>query len=245
MVLQYICVATENKLYLPYLKQLLPELVILGKNKKWDGFITKIKLIYKYLKTLNDDDIVCIIDAYDILPTKNIHHLEKRFVKIMDKNPKVKMIIGYDKNDSDTIESFSQDLFGSVDGKRINGGNYIGYVKNILDIYRIILQNEDFEDDQIELTKYANKFPEHIYIDKNKILFNVVNQPLKQNVKDENCKSCFIHANTNGYLEDFLLSEHNIVVSHFEKLQNFKDNIDGIIKKIIYYESCSRKKYIK
>ena len=242
MVVQYICVATENKLYLPYLKQLVPELVILGKNKKWNGFITKFKLIYKYLKTLNDDDIVCIIDAYDILPTKNIHRIENRFNKIMDKNPKVKMIIGYDKNDSDMIESFSQDLFGSIDGE--NGGNYIGYVKNILDIYRIILQNEDFEDDQIEITKYANKFPEHIYIDKNKILFNVVNQPLIQNDKDENCKSCFIHANMNGFLEDFLLSEHNIIVSHSEKLQNFKDNIDGIIKKIIYYETCTRKKYI-
>jgi hypothetical protein len=236
MTLYYVCVATENKLYFPYLKQLIPDLVVLGMNKKWKGFSTKIKLIYKFLKTLNDNDIVCIIDAYDILPIKQNQQIEKRFVKIIDKNPNVKIIIGYDKNDNDIDESFSQYLFGSFNGKRINGGNYMGYVKNILYIYRIILQNEYFKDDQIELTKYLNKFPEHVYIDTNKIFFNVVNKPLLQNNIDENCKSYFIHANMNGYLEDFLLEHHNIIVNPIDRIHNVRDNFNGVIKKLNMYK---------
>lgn len=71
-MIHYVCVATKSKLYFPYLKQLLPELTVLGMGTKWKGFIMKYELLGEYLKILNNDnDIVCFIDAYDILPTKN------------------------------------------------------------------------------------------------------------------------------------------------------------------------------
>ena len=34
-MIHYVCVATESKLYFPYLKQLIPELVVLVMNMKW------------------------------------------------------------------------------------------------------------------------------------------------------------------------------------------------------------------
>ena len=71
------------KLYLPYLKLLIPDLVILGMNTKWEGFITKYKLLLAYLNNINnaisDDDIICFIDAYDVLPTKRMNDLEKTY----------------------------------------------------------------------------------------------------------------------------------------------------------------------
>ena len=73
---------------------MLPELVVLGMGMKWKGLIMKYDLMIKYLKTLNDDDIVCFIDAYDVLPTKNIVKLEKKFVKFSEKHSKVKMVVG-------------------------------------------------------------------------------------------------------------------------------------------------------
>ena len=42
--IKYVCVATEMKLYLPSLKQLIPDVVILGLHTPWEGFITKYKL---------------------------------------------------------------------------------------------------------------------------------------------------------------------------------------------------------
>ena len=93
----YVCVATESKLYLPYLQKLIPNLIILGLNTKWKGVITKYKLFRKYLNSVEDDRIVVFIDAYDVLPTKNIDKLEKQFINFSIKNPDVKMIVGFDK----------------------------------------------------------------------------------------------------------------------------------------------------
>lgn len=84
-MIYYIRIATENKFYLPYLNQLIPNLIILGMNMKWEGYIMKPKLVNKYLKTLNNNDIVCVIDAYDILPTKNIINLKKNLLIFVKK----------------------------------------------------------------------------------------------------------------------------------------------------------------
>jgi hypothetical protein len=232
-MIHFICVATDNKLYLPYLKQLIPDLVILGMGMKWGGFIMKYQLIFDYLKTLNDDDIVCIIDAYDILPTKNIIYLENRFNECIKKNPNVKMIIGCDKNDDNILfEVLGRCVFGSINNTRLNGGQYIGFVKNIKHIFNNFDINT-FKDDQIELTKYAINNPNDIHIDITKQFFNVVTKPLSQ-VKN-NSKACFIHANLNGNLEDFLLEEHSIKVSENEKISNYIINIKDCIKKVKMY----------
>ena len=125
-MIHYICVATKSKLYFPYLKQLIPQLVVLGMGMKWTDYSLKIKLLMEYLETLKDDDIVCFIDAYDVLPTNNIVKLEKQFVKFINKKSEVKMIVGGGviKN---RIQKIANDLvFGE---SPINSGTYIGYVK--------------------------------------------------------------------------------------------------------------------
>ena len=96
--IKFVCVATEMKLYLPYLKQLIPDLVILGLNTKWDGFFTKYRLFNEYLSNLNDNDIVCFLDAYDVLPTKNINTLYDKLISTIQNYPDTKMIVAYDKS---------------------------------------------------------------------------------------------------------------------------------------------------
>lgn len=233
-MIHFVCVATENKLYLPYLKQLIPDLVILGMGIKWKGFVMKYELIIDYLKSLNDDDIVCFVDAYDILPTKNIIHLEDRFNEFMKKNPNVKMIIGSDKSNNILSDIFGSYMFGNINGNsRLNGGQYIGYVKNISYILNKIFDITTFKDDQIELTKYAINNPDDIHIDNVKHFFNVKTNPLIQT--KNNYDSCFLHANANGQLEDFLLEEYNIIVPLNIKIQNYIMNIEGMCKKLKLY----------
>jgi len=231
-MIHYVCVATDNKLYLPYLKLLIPDLVVLGMGMKWKGFVMKFELMIDYLKTLNENDIVCFVDAYDVIPTKNIIYLESRFNEFMEKNPNVKMIIGYDVQDSFLLDLLGNYTFNSVNNLRLNSGTYIGYVKNI----NYILNKFDLtivKDDQLELTKYSDNNQNDIYIDKDKFFFNVKTKPLFQ-IKN-NHDTCFLHANVNGQLEDFLLEEHNIIVPLDIKIQNYTNNIKGLLKKMKLY----------
>jgi hypothetical protein len=236
-MIHYVCVATENKLYLPFLKQLIPDLVVLGMGMKWKGLIMKYELLNEYLDSLEDDDIVCFLDAYDVLPTKNIVHLESQFIDFSRKNPEVKIIIGYDKVEHNFIHEFlEQQIFGTIDGDRINSGQYIGYVKNIKEIMKYILSNITCPnpDDQIELTKYTNQHKKHCHIDKDRLFFNVITCHLLQ-VKNNNSACSFLHANGNGFLEDFLLEHHNIEVNPLQKVMNIINNVEGICKKLTLY----------
>jgi len=246
-MIKYVCVATEMKLYLPYLKQLLPELVVLGLNTKWDGFITKYKLLREYLSTpeIQDDDIICFIDAYDVLPTKNIALLETKYQTFMKEHPDIKIIVGYDKVDNFIHEYLCRMTFGTVNDIRLNSGQFIGTAKNIREIITHILDTTaHFQTDQIELTKYANK-NKTVYIDINEEFFYVKSLPLQQvllpKIVSINAVA-FIHANGNGCLEHFLYEEHNIQVQLKERWFNFLDNVKGVLRKIIIYDLINLRK---
>jgi len=236
-MIHYVCVATESKLYFPYLKQLIPTLVVLGMDMEWKGFIMKHELLAEYLKTVNDNDSVCFLDAYDVLPTKNIIHLEEKFKNFSQRNPNVKMIIGYDKAHYKIHELIESVVFDTIDGDRINSGQFIGYAKNIKIIINDLLLNANPNkyDDQIELTKYIKKNKKDFYIDKECDFFNVITTPLKQIVNNKPNVS-FVHANSNGMLENFLLINHNIRVNKLDKIKNFIENSKSISRKIKVYK---------
>ena len=42
---------------------------IIGNGMKWENFMTKIKECLRYIKTLNSNQIVAIVDAYDVMAT--------------------------------------------------------------------------------------------------------------------------------------------------------------------------------
>jgi len=249
--IKYVCVATEIKLYLPYLKQLIPDLVILGLNKKWEGFITKYKLLNQYLSSdkIHDDTIICFIDAYDVLPTNNIINFEKTYSEFIKNHQDIKMIVGYDIVENVVHEYLCQDIFGTVDDMRLNSGQFIGTAKNIREIINYILDNtSNFQTDQIELTKYANNFKNDIYIDTNNDFFYVKSRPLKQvllpSITIGGTGPAFIHANGNGFLDDFLFKEHGIYISIKERILHFIENIKGSLKKIIIYDLIYIKKHL-
>ena len=216
-MIHYVCVATESKLYFPYLKQLLPELTVLGMGMNWKGFIMKYELLTEYLETFNDDDIVCFIDAYDVLPTKNIVNLEKQFVKFSNKYPKVKIVVGGVTHNK--IQKICNDFI--FDNCNLNSGTYIGYVKPIKRVILQILQRTNILDDQVEMIHYAKHHPTDIHIDTNNDFFCVVSKPLQQINLNGNKKCSFIHANGNGCLEDFLLEHHKIYIDINTKLANY------------------------
>jgi hypothetical protein len=246
------------KLYLPYLQELVPNLVILGLNSRWEGFITKYKLLLEYLSSANipDDALICFIDAYDVLPTKQLAKLETTYRNFIKVNPGVKMIVGYDKVDNIIHEYLCQVIFGTIDDARLNSGQFIGTAKHIREIVSHIVETTShFQTDQIELTKYANQFKSEIYIDVNQEFFYVKSRPLQQVLLPKSAAGpsaagpsaagpAFIHANGNGFLNQFLAEEHAIQVGLSERWTNIYENVKGVMRKIIIYDLIYIKKYI-
>ena len=231
-MIHYVCVATENKLYFPYLKQLLPDLVVLGMGMKWTGFIMKYELIVEYLKTLKDDDILCFLDAYDVLPTKNIVNLGQQFIEFSKTHPKTKIIVGGGII-TNPIQKICNDII--FDNSELNSGTYIGYVKEILYVLSDIIKKPNICDDQVELIKYSKQNPNDIYIDNNSDFFCVVSTPLQPVMLNGNDKCSFIHANGNGCLEDFLKEHHNINCGLDVRLNNYIIHSQAMSSKVQTY----------
>lgn len=241
-MIHYVCVATESKLYLPYLKLAIPELVILGMNQPWEGYITKFKLFGSYLQTIPNDDIVCFIDSWDVIPTKKINYLENQFIEFSNNNPKVKMIVGHDNHkDLPFHKQINKIFFINEKKDRLNAGQFIGYVKNVKPVIEYILEknknlskNKKYSD-STELTNYAKLFPGELFSDDKNIFFKIVTTPLMQvKIKEINYTYSFVHANANGRLEDLIENEYNIIISKQNRKENFYIHVNSLWKKIKY-----------
>jgi hypothetical protein len=219
--LYIVTVVTESKYYFPYLvescKRHNRELTILGFNQKWQGFTWRTKLMLDFLKKLDPNDVVCFIDGYDVICTRNLNELKDEFFKIK-KETNCKIIVGHDKVPF-IFESIPVTLFfGLCKNTNINAGTYIGLASDLLiilkNIYDLSPYNET--DDQVNLIKYCNLINNNdIYIDVPSKLFLTLGFPFKELDKlfkfkinenkeliYQNNKPFFLHAPGNGYLDN-------------------------------------------
>ena len=89
MKLKNIVVATEKKGYYHVLEESCKrhniELIPLGMGEEWTGFTKKFELWRDYLNTLDDNEIVMINDAYDVVILEDGDTIIKKF-KSYNKN---------------------------------------------------------------------------------------------------------------------------------------------------------------
>ena len=244
--LHIVTVATDSKYYFPYLirscKRNGKELEVLGFGEKWQGFTWRYELMIEYLKSIPENDIVCFIDGYDVVCTRDLNELKEAFIKIKNQN-NCKIIVGNDKIQNNFLFKFFHNIFfGKCNNISINAGTYIGYSKDILYILEKINsnKNEDDKDDQILLTNYCINNPNDIYIDIDSKLFLTMLYPLTDldkhvEIKNNkliynNNKPFFIHAAGHGFLDNILIKLN----------YNYNDNIkkeyyNEILKKIPHY----------
>ena len=229
--LHIVTVATDSKYYFPYLirscKRNGKELEVLGFGEKWQGFTWKYELMIEYLKSIPENDIVCFIDGYDVVCTRDLNELKEAFIKIKNQN-NCKIIVGNDKIQNNFLFKFFHNIFfGKCNNISINSGTYIGYSKDILYILEKINsnKNENDNDDQILLTNYCINNPNDIYIDVDCKLFLTLLYPLTdldKHVEIKNNKLIynnnepfFIHAAGYGFLDNILIKLN----------YNYNDNI--------------------
>jgi hypothetical protein len=158
-----VTVATKSEGYFNYLvescKRNGGKLEVLGWGQEWKGFMMKIYLFKDYLNNLDDDDIVCFVDGYDVIILQPVDKIETLF-----RNSGKKILFSQDSNADiiPFIEMFCKYYFGTYKNYRLNAGTFIGYVKYFKKIFNNICNeyncNDKNLDDQIIFTKICNKY---------------------------------------------------------------------------------------
>jgi len=169
-----VTIATKPGGYLKWLEQSSLrngiKLTILGMGSEWKGYITKCILVKEFLENLPEDDIVCIIDAYDVLMIQHVEILKDKFIKHTE-NTDYKLICTPD----DISNVISKWFYGTEEDLLINAGTYIGFSGFIKDMYKKMIDlynlNNVFSDDQFLLNKFYKNHKNEILIDTNKKFF--------------------------------------------------------------------------
>lgn len=150
------------------------KITVLGWGDKWTGFRGKLLAVYKFVSKLNCDDLVIILDGFDVwingtLQTVvNLFKLRKYkvlFSKELEWNIK---ILGKYLQDRVFPTTCSNNV-------TINMGLYMGYTKYLKLIFEKILQTDE-SDDQRAMNKICGGF-DFISIDNNTEIFeNIQNE---------------------------------------------------------------------
>jgi len=229
--LHIVTVVTESKYYFPYLVESCrrngKELEILGFGQKWKGFNWRFKLMIEYLKALPDNDIVCVVDGYDVICTRNLNELKNSFLSLYNQK-KCKIIIGYDnlKHTNYLNKLHVSISYGSCKSISLNAGTYIGFAKDLLEIIKNIqtIDDNNNSDDQVLLTKYCNSKSSLFYIDTQNDIFLTIANPLHEiddivldndRVVYNNKSAFFLHAPGSTYLDNVVKHlgyEYNVEV---------------------------------
>jgi len=215
--MKFITVATKNEGYFPYLIESAKvnncDLVVLGFGEKWQGFTWKFKLMIDYIKNLDPNEIICFIDAYDVIFLQPSYIIEERFKEITLNNNGI--VISEDIN----VNLISSILWTKCKNTYINSGTYMGYVNKILplleNICKIYNCDNKNSDDQLFIQNYCNNNPKLFNIDTNKFIFlvSIINKNLDVNnisfynnelYYNKEVKPCILHAVFNSDIENIL-----------------------------------------
>jgi hypothetical protein len=188
-----VTVATESKGYFPVLWQSVDrfgaKLHVLGWKQRWRGFVWRLMLLREFLEGLADDEVVCFLDAYDVVLLRDPKELEAAFLSLSAATG-CRLIFGCDKPKPVVLKAASTYMFGNCQNKSINAGTYIGYVSAIRDMLESILAetSDPSADDQVQVVRFCNVFPDKIHIDCDNILFLTFINTLRPFEEDSNVK---------------------------------------------------------
>lgn len=175
-----VTVATHNEGYYNALKESAKRnnynLITLGWGQKWGGFIMKYKLLQEVLNNFDDNDIIILIDAYDVIVNNSKDVILERFKKF--NKP---LLLSKDGEPGNAIFKYAYNkIFDSCRGTNICAGLMMGYVWAFkLLIVEMCGQNlskcgELNLDDQIILVNVCNNnefYRKYLAIDYNNYVF--------------------------------------------------------------------------
>lgn len=246
-----VTVATHEYGYMKWLKESClrnnSELTILGEGLEWKGYSMRYELMKTFLEGQDDRDVICFIDAYDVIVHKDMSGFYSEFKETCDKT-NCKIICGYfDENFFEGLlsplniisKTWGEVAFNSSSSSHINGGTYAGFVKELKEMLELLvdfkLKNNEPDDEYIINTLYSEGKLQ-IYIDVKSNFFKNINPRDLVDRSDYNCNAYFLHRI--GGLPLFSYLENNsYTVTNEEKAKIISDNINAGVEKFTYHTS--------
>lgn len=183
--MKLVTVATHSERYYPYLllsaKQNGHELISLGWGEKWKGFGWRFNLMKEYLESLKTDEVVCFIDAFDVIVLEDPDTIEKKFNNMI-KGDKTKIVASIEVQSDNEIgnifvNSWSSFFSYKCNRHYMNAGTYIGYSSAIIHLFNDLCKEFECKsdaDDQILLQKYCVNHSDIFLTDTNSNIFLVM-----------------------------------------------------------------------
>lgn len=159
----------------------------IGENTKWEGFKTRINGYYNFLQTFPEDKIVILSDARDVFCLRDSQLFFEKIENII--NDKIIIsaecfLLGHlNWNEEEIKAAEAKDPNHFFQGvplnsywayhnktnnlpfrKYLNAGLIVGKAKNLLRAFKWIFDN-NYNDDQLGLANYTNKYPELVHLD--------------------------------------------------------------------------------
>lgn len=142
---------------------------VLGFGEKWNGFPWRMNLVKKYLEEVDDDEVVCFIDAYDVIMLRPLDELEELFLL-----SGADIVVGHEKHISPLIHMLGVIIFGQCGGLSLNCGTYIGKKYNIM---KMLDSCSTENDDQVLITDYSNANKGKVHVDTGGVFFLTISNP--------------------------------------------------------------------
>lgn len=161
------------------------EITVLGWGTKWQNYKdSKAKGIYNYIIKQPKNAITVYLDGFDTLINKNIDNLINDFKK---QNCKILLSKDCHYFDNKVLKKWVyKKNFEEFENIKLNAGMFMGYNKNLINLFNCILNDID-KDDQKSFNKCINV--DNIKIDINETIFKNTNRNYYDN---NNIKSYFI-----------------------------------------------------
>lgn len=219
--MKYVCVASENRSYFRWFLQscrdngIHPD--VLGWNKPWTGFGTKISLIQGYIDSLHPETLVCCSDAYDVIVLRDERSFIETYEKITARENK-KIVIGTDNHiQPKAMRFFTWLTFGKCGADYLNAGTWMGPAGLLSEIFKSYSDRKYSSDDQLFFVDVCKKYPDTIYVDKDCELFLTAIVPMGYveempgltvgggNIRYNGTEPCILHAPMHGDLNNILI----------------------------------------
>lgn len=180
--MQLVCVATHSAGYFPVLEKTAAihgmDLVPLGWGQTWRGFAWKFRLLEDHLRRCGENDIVVVIDAFDVIVVADAAVVERRFVADFGGKP---IVFSTEQEPPGALTRYAYNhMFPACrhPDVRLNGGAYAGRawaLRDMLAYFRAELGGfSDRDDDQKFLAKLCATpfFDEHCAVDLQSRIFH-------------------------------------------------------------------------
>lgn len=174
---------------------------IIGKGEKWVNFMTKVRACFHYIKTLPEEKLVLVCDAYDIIAQRGPEDLLSFYHEYNKPLVTGAELLCFPKTCT-KLENYWSCKDKPGRNIHVNGGFYMGKVKDILETLQFMLDS-GLSDDQRALGLYTEQNPEKVALDTNSLLVaDLNNLELGHIQKREDglyysitgTKPCFFHA---------------------------------------------------